>query len=602
MSTNNIDNTTLKPIRHILLVDDDQSLWSLIVRQFSKTNIKVSAVKNAAMAHEIIGQQIFDALLLDYCLGNDCGIKLVEQYAQFLPCILITAQGSEEVAVNAMKSGALDYVVKDSHCHFLKILPEVTLNALNRFDLKLKLQRTQKRMRTIFDEAQDLMLVTNTHYDVIEVSKTAAKIYATELNDSPNNLLNYFGQSLLEQIVRNEFQDIPVLIPLKQREIPFQIYYQQLNENECLFVFRNQSILFQAEEKVREVERIQLENKELLLKNKLLAKHKHIETSRIIGLSKPIQELKQTIANVADTDANILINGETGTGKELVANEIHTQSQRCNGPLIKLNCGAIPENLVESELFGHVKGAFTGAIKDRKGKFEQANGGTLFLDEIGELSLNVQVKLLRVLQENQLEPVGGSKIIDVDVRIVAATHKNLAQMVLDGLFRADLFYRLNVIPLSVPSLRDRREDISLLANYFLEQYRSSYSRSITPLSETQMEFLRSQQWTGNIRELRNTLERWVVLGQLQTDETFPDTASLQKSTSTVQATGAQSNNRQQAPCQQTSLEDVERQHIIKILNLCHWKISGPNGAARILDLNPSTLRFRMKKLNIERQG
>jgi formate hydrogenlyase transcriptional activator len=296
--------------------------------------------------------------------------------------------------------------------------------------------------------------------------------------------------------------------------------------------------------------------------------------------------LKKIIANVSDTDANVLILGETGTGKELVAEEIHAQSQRKNRSLIKLNCAAIPENLVESELFGHVKGSFSGAIRDHKGRFELAHQGTLFLDEIGELSLPVQAKLLRVLQEGQFEQVGGSRSVEVDVRIVAATNRNLADMVQEGTFRADLFYRLNVILLTVPALRDRKGDISLLLEHFIARYSKLYARERPKINSTQMQYFLQNAWPGNIRELQNAVERLVVLGHIQTDAIIPaDKSKIEQA-------------RQVEDADLNTLAEVERQHVKHVLQQCMWRISGDKGAAKILGLNPSTLRFRMQKLGL----
>jgi two-component system response regulator HydG len=236
-------------------------------------------------------------------------------------------------------------------------------------------------------------------------------------------------------------------------------------------------------------------------------------TSGLIGSSEKMQQLFETLALVAPTDTTVLILGESGTGKELVADAIHVNSSRADNPLVKVNCAALPETLLESELFGHEKGAFTGAIARRKGRFEIADGGTIFLDEIGELPVSVQVKLLRVLQEQQFEPVGSSKTTTVDVRVIAATNRNLEEEMAQGRFREDLFYRLNVFPIHVPPLRERKEDIQPLAEFFLTKYREKHKRQMKGFTPRSLDLFMRYDWKGNIRELENTVERSVILCQ-----------------------------------------------------------------------------------------
>lgn len=289
------------------------------------------------------------------------------------------------------------------------------------------------------------------------------------------------------------------------------------------------------------------------------------------------------VGKVAPAESTVLIEGETGTGKELIARAIHENSRRRQRPLVKINCGAISAGLVESELFGHEKGAFTGAIEQRIGRFELANGGTIFLDEVSELPLDTQVKLLRVLQEGEFERVGSSKTIEVDVRIIAASNKSLKELVKSGSFRADLFYRLSVFPLHVPPLRERKSDIPILASFFLTKFSKDFGRRIEGFSQSTIDRLTAYPWPGNIRELQNVVERSVVLAQgpeIEIDESVLMADDELRS----------ANPR--------LLDDMEHDHIISILEEAGWVIDGRNGAAALLGLNPSTLRFRMKKLGI----
>jgi formate hydrogenlyase transcriptional activator len=295
------------------------------------------------------------------------------------------------------------------------------------------------------------------------------------------------------------------------------------------------------------------------------------------------------IETVAPTDSTVLICGETGTGKELVARAIHERSARSSNAFVKLNCAAIPSGLLESELFGHERGAFTGAITQRIGRFELANHGTAFLDEIGEIPLELQPKLLRVLQEREFERLGSTRTLKTDARLIAATNRDLEECVKERIFRADLYYRLNVFPIYVPPLRDRSEDIPLLVRHFAQRYARRMNRAIDTIPLEAMEALVHHQWPGNIRELQNLIERSVILSKGPV---------LQVPLSGLNSSnGAGSNG-----AQRRTLEEAEREHILATLKETKWLVSGPRGAAARLGMNRSTLQFRMKKLGILRPG
>jgi transcriptional regulator with GAF, ATPase, and Fis domain len=290
------------------------------------------------------------------------------------------------------------------------------------------------------------------------------------------------------------------------------------------------------------------------------------------------------VAQVAPTDATVLIQGETGTGKELIARAIHHRSHYRDRPLVKVNCATLPAGLVESELFGHERGAFTGAVARKIGRFELADGGTIFLDEIGELSLELQAKLLRVLQEGEIERVGSAHTITVNVRVIAATNRDLATAVQAGIFRADLFYRLNVFPLTLPPLRERQEDIPPLVECFLARMAQKLGRALTGLSDDSMARVMRYAWPGNVRELQNVIERAAILARGLIVEI--DDALEQRLPPSHQ------------PLLGMNLQDVERAHILRVLADTHGIIEGPRGAAQILGLHPNTLRFRLQKLGI----
>ena len=302
---------------------------------------------------------------------------------------------------------------------------------------------------------------------------------------------------------------------------------------------------------------------------------------RIVGNSAGLRRVLDMVRVVAPTDATVLINGETGTGKELIAEAIHQRSDRSNGPFVKVNCAAIPAGLLESELFGHERGAYTGAIARGIGRFERAHKGTLFLDEIGDLPLELQPKILRVMQERQFERLGGAVTIRSDVRVICATHRNLVEMTDKREFRPDLFYRLSVFPIELPPLRDRPEDIRLLVHHFVMDYAARMNKEITAISEEFMTALVSHSWPGNVRELQNFIERSVILSTgAVLDGSLPQVTDTSKSSSAM------------------TLEDAERVHILQTLDLTRGMVGGRNGAAARLGLPRTTLIAKMKRLGI----
>ncbi len=313
----------------------------------------------------------------------------------------------------------------------------------------------------------------------------------------------------------------------------------------------------------------------------------------IVGKCARMRELFSLVSKVADTDTTVLVQGESGTGKELISRAIHTKGPRSEQPFVPVNCGAIPADLLESELFGHEKGAFTHAIRTRIGRFEMAHGGTVFLDEISEMSPMLQVKLLRVLQEHEFERVGGTQTIKPDFRVIAATNQNLEDAVKSGKFREDLFYRLNVIPVKAPALRERQSDVPLLVDYFIGRFNESKNRSISGISADSMEYLIRYEWPGNVRELENIIERMVILAVDQeisvTD--LPDKITL--------ATGKNSSSIKEIPAQgfvlQRAVADFEKKIIIQALNQTDWV---NNQAAKLLKVNRTTLIEKMKRYKL----
>jgi len=324
----------------------------------------------------------------------------------------------------------------------------------------------------------------------------------------------------------------------------------------------------------------QLEIENIYLREEIISGH---DFTNIIGESESLMHSLFRVEQVAEMDTTVLLEGETGTGKELFAVAIHRLSKRKNRPFVKVNCASLPATLIESELFGHEKGAFTGAIQKQIGRFELANGGSIFLDEIGEIPFELQSKLLRVLQEGEFERIGSPKTIKVDVRVIAATNKNLEKQIAKKLFRKDLYYRLNVYPITIAPLRDRISDIPQLTKHFVDIFNRRMGRDIKRISQKTIKQLQKYSWPGNIRELENIIERAVIIS--------PSTSLIVEQ---LHKPGFEEVGKL------LPLSEYERQYIIKVLEKTYWKVEGVNGAAKILDINPETLRSRMRKLKIKR--
>lgn len=340
--------------------------------------------------------------------------------------------------------------------------------------------------------------------------------------------------------------------------------------------------LLKASQEVKRLKN-QLEAENVYLQNEIKIDHNFEE---IISNSKEFNEVLNQVQQVASTEASVLILGETGTGKELLARAVHNISKRRHRPLVKVNCATLPANLIESELFGHEKGAFTGAHSRKIGRFELANKGTLFLDEIGDLPLELQTKLLRVLQEGEFERLGSSQTTKVDVRIIAATNVNLEEAIDEKKFRSDLYYRLNVFPITIPPLRKRRDDIPVLVNHFVKKYALKNGKNIRVVPQRTLNALKAYNWPGNIRELENIIERGTIISQedqLELGDWMPS------------STSSQSGHKSMA------LRDHEKEYILEVLEMTGWRVSGEQGAAKVLDIKPTTLEARMRKLGIVRK-
>ena len=479
----------------------------------------------------------------------------------------------------------------------LRIIASRACMELERQRAEARLRESEDRLGTVVGTAMDAIVAIDEERKIRVFNAAAENMFGNPVEASIGQVFDRFFSARFQAFFESYVKDVqregagkrPLWAPSgltavrnNGEEFPIEATISPMvRDGKRLFtlILRDVNERKEAEQVIA---RLQMEN--AYLQEELLAQDQFGE---IISGSGAMREVLDSVEQVSPTDSTVLIFGETGTGKELVAQAIHRLSRRKHKLLINLNCAALPSELIESELFGHEKGAFTGAAQQRKGRFELADGGTLFLDEVGELSLEAQAKLLRVLQSQEFERVGGTRSIRVDVRVIAATNRDLAEMVNDGAFRSDLYYRLNVFPIHVPPLRERRADILALAESFLGGCARTLGKALLGISEESMARLTSYDWPGNVRELQNVIERAAILARSEMVEVDPFYASQ-----IATATG---------PAGET-LEEVERAHITSVLERTNGVIEGTNGAATILNLHPNTLRSRMRKLGIKRTG
>lgn len=448
--------------KKILVVDDDSSHRQMLTAVLSEQGFDITAAASGEEAIFAVEKQFYDLLLMDIRMGQMDGIdalKKIKEISPGIPIIMMTAYASVNTAVDALKSGAYDYLTKPLDIDELKMLVE---KALHHHQLKEEHQYMKERLDDQFD------------------------------------------------------------------------------------------------------------------------------FSRIIGKSRAMKELFDTMAMIAPSDAMVLISGESGTGKELIANAIHQNGPRRNKPFITVNCAALPENLLESELFGHVKGAFTGAHNQRKGRFHLADKGSIFLDEIGEMALSTQSKILRVLQENEFEPLGSSDTIKVNTRVIAATNKNLKEEIQKGKFREDLYYRLNVVHINIAPLRERKDDIPLLVDFFLKKYAEKNNRLLKGYNPKAMDLIMRYQWPGNVRELENLIERSVIMSR-------GDILTPKELTETIRAMDQEEPKHKIDMTHGMSLKEMEKQMILKTLEDTN---GNRTHAAEILGISRRTLQLKLKEYGV----
>jgi formate hydrogenlyase transcriptional activator len=641
----------------ILILEDVAAHAELMERELRNAEMVFSARRVATGAAFLASLHDFnpDLILADYSLPSFDGVtalSIAREQCPAVPFVFVSGAIGEELAIETLKQGATDYVLKRR----LTALAPAVRRALREAEERAARRQAEDALRKACDELEVWLkertalleinnaivtnldrpslfrAITQSLYQILPFDRAALLLYQPERDslrvaalEGPltakqygavgteiNRRASHAGWALdhkqcllrrdlaeglqfpIEEKILAEGIRSYIVAPLISKGKPLGTLNvgsetpHRYSEDDALFLQGVAAQVTLAVENMLAYEEIaalkaRFEQENIYLQEEIKTEHNFEE---IVGQSAAIRKVMQAIETVAPTDATVLICGETGTGKELVARAVHNLSPQKDKPLVKVNCAALVNGLIESELFGHEKGAFTGALARKIGRFELADGGTIFLDEIGDLPLELQAKLLRVLQEGEFERVGGSQTIRVRVRVIAATNRNLTEAVRAGSFRSDLFYRLNVFPLTLPSLRERREDIPLLVNHFLSRSTKKLGKPLERLSRESMDRLMRYDWPGNVRELVSVIERAAILARTPVVH-VEDSLDLRLRAG-VDGTGL------------AKLEDLERAHIIHVLEETNWMIDGTRGAALILGLHPNTLRSRMQKLGIKR--
>ncbi|QSA97919.1 sigma-54-dependent Fis family transcriptional regulator [Methylococcus sp. EFPC2] len=582
-----------KPV--ILMVDDNPVNLAELYALLGEAGYEVLVAESGASALLQAERSVPDLILLDVVMPGMNGFAVCARLkesprTEAIPVLFTTSLDDTADKIQGLRLGAVDYITKPFQHE--EVLARVNTH-LTLARLRGELESSRERLSRIVTYALDAIVTTDEERRIVLFNAAAEAMFACRSADvlggsldrflSPTlkqRLLDYIGGSSEPafwlpdglEVLRGDGLPVPVEGSVSRVESGGERLYTVILRN--------------AEERQKrlkaEAECRQLQGVNLYLEEELKAVH---NPDDLIGSSPALRRAVALVGQVAGTDSAVLVTGETGTGKELIARAIHNRSARKDKVLVKLNCASIPANLAESELFGHEKGAFTGALQRKQGRFEIANGGTLFLDEVGELPLDLQAKLLRVLQEGEFERVGGTQTIKVNVRVVAATNRDLAQMAREGSFRPDLYYRLNVFPIHLPPLRERAEDIPSLVRHFVAKYANQFGKRIDSVPEATLARVGRYGWPGNIRELQHVIERAVILSS--GSELAPLDLAEQAGPDPL-------------PGPLAALEDVERQHILKVLEHTRWRISGEKGAAVILGMPSTTLRSRMERLGITR--
>lgn len=627
---------------NILYVEDDPRDADLTRHTLARTapHLKletVSSIAEALQRLQRLDSEPLDLVLTDMHLRDGDGLSLLNHIRENslpLAVVIVTGVGDEETAVAALKARADDYVVKRKA--YLDKLPVILESAFNHY--LADAARREHPLKVLYLEDNPLDIETTRRHFAVHAAHiqleivTAVSEMLWRLSDGVERyqvvLMDFqvaepSALQVLRELSLRDKQETPIVLVCNESEEELARQGLKLGASSCLV--KRPGYIYQLPWELEQAQaRADLQRREAALhasqaslktaleevqrlKNQLHEENIYLQEEirvasnfgQIIGRSEALRRVLHQAEQVAPLNTTVSLFGETGTGKELLAHAIHQSSGRHNHPLVKLNCAALPATLIESELFGHEKGAFTGADTKRIGRFEIANGGTLLLDEVGELPLDLQAKLLRVLEDGEFERVGGSHTIKVDVRVIAATNRNLEDAVRKGDFRSDLYYRLSIFPITLPPLRERKEDIPVLVTHLVKQLSQKLGKTIDAIPQETMSTLGNYPWPGNVRELRNVLERAVIITQGSKLRLIDDLDSQALQLDLQQQSIPADPFAVSTPATET-LEQTEYNVIMRTLKNVHWKLEGPGGAAELLNLHPSTLRSKMRKLGIER--
>jgi formate hydrogenlyase transcriptional activator len=604
------------PLR-ILYLEDDPNDAELVHAMLETDGVvcHVTRVETRADFQASLEQDGFDLILADYTLPSFDGISAlkiaVEKHPE-LPFIFVSGTLGEEVAIEALKIGATDYVLKTRLSRILPSVRRALREGLDRAERK-SAEEALRRSEAYLAEAQRLSHTGSFGWDVssgqiywsqqtfrIFEYDPALKITIEQIMQRTHPEDRSAVQQLIERVSREREEfDIEhrLLMPDDSVKYLRVVGHPSRNEPGSFEFVGAVTDITESKQAADDLQRAFDEIKKLKdqLYKENIALRAEIDSAsmfeEIVGESPALQGVLTRLAKVAPADCTVLITGETGTGKELVARAIHKRSRRSSRAFVSVNCAAIPTTLIAAELFGHEKGAFTGALQRRLGRFELAEGGTIFLDEIGELPAETQVALLRVLQEHEFERIGGHQSIHADVRVIAATNRDLERAIAAGDFRRDLFYRLDVFPLEIPPLRERKEDIPILVEYFIDRYSRNIGKKIRNIEKRSLELLQAYSWPGNIRELQNVIERSVIVCETEIFSVDESWFSLAASCLEEEGPGKPLARRSAAQ---------EKEIIEAALEEARGRISGPSGAAAQLGMPPSTLESKIRALNINK--
>ncbi len=487
----------------ILVIDDESSIRFTLGTFLSDEGYEVRTAEDYYKALSLISEMDFDLIFADIILGGKTGIDLLREVKERklrCPVIIITGDPNIKTASDAVRLGAFDYITKPVRKNDIIHIAKVALQYKSLYD---KSEKYRSNLEAIFRSVKDGIVTVDKELTVVEINEAARSIcgFSSDI----------VGKSLYSLSHDCEGKCVEAIVETVEKRQSVEKY-----RLECRHKGRPDQVITLTTSPLIDSNGV-FSGAVMVVRDEtpLAALERDMEERRqfhnIVGRSKKMQEIYSLIESLADVPTTVLITGESGTGKELVAEALHYKGVRSDKPLVKVNCSALPENLLESELFGHIKGAFTGAIKDKIGRFQKADGGTIFLDEIGDMSHSMQLRLLRVLQNMEFERVGDSTPVKVDVRVIAATNQQLSERVRLGKFREDLYYRLKVVELNLPPLRDRLEDIPLLVDHFIKQFNNKLNKDITSVSEEVQKMFMEYMWPGNIRELEHTLEHAFIL-------------------------------------------------------------------------------------------